>query len=93
MKTPKSQLTLQLKPTRRAKSLRLSLTGTLSDERTIESRRRLLALLGLWSTPEPLHVVLSAGASGGWQWAEEWTDALAVVENELAVPFVVRRGR
>jgi len=64
-----------------------------SDERTRESRRRVLALTSMWLGTEPLLVVLSAGASGDWEWAAEWRDAMAVVASAFDARFVVREVR
>lgn len=96
MKTPNRPLTLHLAPTGCEKRLRLSFIGTLSDERTPESRRRLLGLLALWCNPEPLRVALSADESGSWCWTEEWLTALEDVVGGVEVRFVVcgaGRGR
>jgi len=93
MKSPSRPLTLQLSPTGHDKHLRLSFTGTLSDERTQDNRRRLLGLSSLWSSPEPLRVVLSADESGSWSWAEPWTAALEDVVGGVEVRFVMRGGR
>jgi len=93
MTTSSRPLTLHLSPTGHDKHLRLSITGTLSNERTQESRRRLLGLSALWSSPEPLRVALSADESGSWSWAEPWTAALQDVVGGVEVRFVVRGGR
>jgi hypothetical protein len=91
--TPRRPLTLHLSPPGSDKHLRLSFTGTLSDERSQESRRRLLGLSALWCSPEPLRVVLSADESGAWAWAERWATALEDVVGGTEVRFVVRGAR
>lgn len=62
--------------------LRLSFTGTMSDEVRPGRRVRLLRELVSWSRPAPLHVVISADARGSWSWAGDWQVALAEAASE-----------
>jgi len=86
-------MTLRLSSRARGARTRVSLTGTVrNDKMTLWRRRRLVALLALWAQGQ-VHVVFSADVRDCSGWMEEWLDALDVVEKMLSVSFGIRSDR
>lgn len=86
-------MTLHLTPTASGEHLQLSLHGTLPQEQTPQTRRRLLAMLESVARPAALDVALSADGSDDWAWSQPWTDALDEVASVFSVRFIARGGR
>jgi len=82
--------TLYLSSRARGARTRFSITGSFSDETMLELRRRLLSVLVLWTTRQPVHVVVSADAAASSSWFDGWVEALEGVQTPLSVRFKLR---